>query len=61
MFSNLLLLNHRIIKKSLNVEFKLLKHGYRPFISSLFMGIVAYLVWFDINFLLGYVTKVVFM
>lgn len=52
-----LVLNHIVIKKSLKIEFSLFKHGIKPLLASALMGIVVYLVWFDINFLLGYIIK----
>lgn len=50
-----LFLNHMNIKKYLDIDFKLFKHAIKPLLSSLLMGIVAYLVWYDANFLLGYI------
>ena len=47
--------NHRTIIKTLKIRFHLFKHSVKPTVASVFMCIVAYLVWYDLNFVLGFI------
>jgi stage V sporulation protein B len=51
------LLNNFVIKRTLKIKYNLITLGIKPFISACFMGIVVYLVQFDIEYLLGFVYK----
>jgi stage V sporulation protein B len=46
------ILNHKIIKKTLNIRFNFLTHATKPFIASISMAVIAYIVYYDFNFLL---------
>lgn len=39
------ILNHVVIKKSLKIKFKFLSNSVKPFISSVFMGVIAWAVY----------------
>jgi stage V sporulation protein B len=52
-----LLLNNYIIKKSLKIKYNLFKLSIRPLIAAAFMGVVVYLVQFDIQYLLSFIYK----
>jgi stage V sporulation protein B len=52
-----LLLNNYLIKKSLKIKYSLIKLSVRPFIAAAFMGIIAYIVQFDVEYVLGFVYK----
>jgi stage V sporulation protein B len=52
-----LLLNNFIIKRSLKIKYNLIVLAVKPIIASAFMGVVVYLVQFDIQYLLNFVTK----
>lgn len=50
-----LLINHKVLKKNLDVNFHLFKHAVKPIIAAVFMSVVAYIIWFDANFLLSFI------
>lgn len=50
-----IILNNRMLKKSLGVKFSMLNQGLKPVLSSLFMSVVVYLIYFSINLLSGIV------
>lgn len=50
-----LLLNNFVIKRSLKIKYNLFILGKKPFIASCFMGLVVYIVQFDVEFLLNYI------
>lgn len=52
-----LLLNNYLIKRSLKIKYNLFKLSIRPLIAAAFMGIVAYLVQFDIEYVLSFIYK----
>ncbi|MCM8711331.1 polysaccharide biosynthesis protein [Clostridium sp. SYSU_GA19001] len=49
-----LFLNNYFIKKSLGIKYNLIKLGVKPFIASVFMGLVVYLVNFDFNYMFSF-------
>mgnify|MGYP002412041081 FL=1 len=51
------ILNHRMIKKTLRVRFSLLYHGYKPIISSLLMSIVVYLIYNNLIYVISFINK----
>lgn len=52
-----LLLNNYLIKKSLKIKYNLIKLSIRPLIAATFMGIIAYLVQFDVEYALSFIYK----
>jgi stage V sporulation protein B len=52
-----LLLNNFIIKRSLKIKYNLFVLAVKPFIASVFMGVVVYLVQFDIQYVLNFISK----
>lgn len=52
-----LLLNNFIIKRSLKIRYNLISLSIRPLIASAFMGVVVYLVQFDLEYVVGFVYK----
>ena len=50
-----LILNHISIKKTLGVKVSLMKHFIKPFISATFMGMVVYVVYTGIDFILSFI------
>lgn len=44
-----LIINHQIINKSLKVRVRIVRHALKPIISSIFMGLVVYLVYFNLE------------
>lgn len=48
-----IILNNRMLKKSLNVKFNLLNAGLKPALSSVFMSFVVYIIYSSINLLSG--------
>lgn len=52
-----ILLNNFVIKRTLNIKYNLLILAVKPLIASAFMGLVAYLVQFDIEYVLGFVYR----
>lgn len=44
-----LLINSRIINKSLKVRMRLVKHAVKPVIASTFMGLVVYILYFNLE------------
>lgn len=50
-----LFINHKVLKKSLQVNFHLFKHAVKPVAAAIFMSVIAYIVWFDFNFLLSFI------
>lgn len=52
-----LLLNNRIIKRSLKIRYNLLILALKPLIASAFMGVVVFIVQFDLEYLLNFVFK----
>ncbi|MDF2882712.1 MAG: polysaccharide biosynthesis protein [Clostridiaceae bacterium] len=51
------ILNHRMIKKTLRVRFSLLFHGYKPLISSLLMSLSVYIVYYNLIYIMGFINK----
>lgn len=47
-----LIINNRIINKSLKVKMRLVKHAIKPVIASTFMGLVVYIIYFNLETLL---------
>jgi stage V sporulation protein B len=52
-----LLLNNFVIKRSLKIRYNLISLSIKPLIAAAFMGVVAYLVQFDIEYVLGFIYK----
>jgi stage V sporulation protein B len=52
-----LLLNNYVIKRTLKIRYNLISLAAKPLIAAAFMGVVAYLVQFDIEYVLGYFYK----
>lgn len=52
-----LLLNHRLIEKSLRIRFNLFKSAIRPVVASALMGVVAYLCQINLYHLLSLLHK----
>ncbi|CAB1245504.1 oligosaccharide flippase family protein [Clostridium sp. MT-14] len=48
-------LNHRIIKKSLNVRVSMLNHAVKPLAASAAMGIIVYVSYFLMHFVLKFI------
>lgn len=51
------ILNHRMIKKTLRVRFSLLYHGYKPIISSLLMSVVVYIIYHNLIYIISFINK----
>ncbi|NMM63164.1 polysaccharide biosynthesis protein [Clostridium sp. P21] len=52
-----IILNHRIIKKSLNLKLSLLVHSVKPIIASILMGVLAFGTHYALNFLFSFIHK----
>lgn len=52
-----LLLNNFIIKRTLNIKYNLIKLAVRPLIAAAFMGVVVYIVQFDLEYILNFLSK----
>jgi stage V sporulation protein B len=52
-----LLLNNFVIKRSLKIKYNLVKLSIKPVIAAAFMGVVVYLIQFDIEYVLSFVYK----
>ncbi len=52
-----LLLNNFVIKRSLKVKYNLLLLAIKPLIASALMGVTAYLVQFDVEYVLSFIHK----
>lgn len=52
-----LLLNNYLIKKSLKIKYNLVKLSIRPLVAAAFMGIIVYLVQFDVEYALSFIYK----
>lgn len=52
-----LLLNNYLIKRSLKIKYNLIKLSIRPLIAAAFMGVVVYLVQFDIEYVFSFIYK----
>ncbi len=52
-----LLLNNFVIKRSLKIKYNLITLSIKPLVAAAFMGVVAYLVQFDIEYIFGFVYK----
>lgn len=46
-----MILNHIMIKRELKIDFNLFKHSGKPIIASAFMGLVVFIVYFNLNLL----------
>lgn len=53
-----LLLSNRLIKRSLKIKYNLFNQALKPFIASVFMGLVVYISYFDIYWLLKFTNRV---
>lgn len=47
-----LVINHKIINKSLKVKVRIFSHALKPIIASTFMGLVVYIIYFNLETLL---------
>ncbi|AND84996.1 oligosaccharide flippase family protein [Clostridium tyrobutyricum] len=59
-----IILNHRMIKKSLSIHISMLGHAVKPVISSIFMGILVFFVYYVLDILIqlirpGYIANAV--
>ncbi|MCM0648456.1 polysaccharide biosynthesis protein [Clostridium swellfunianum] len=52
-----LFLNNFVIKRTLNIKYNLILLAIKPLIAAAFMGVVVYLVQFDIEYVIGFVYK----
>jgi len=52
-----LVLNNKLIKNKLKIKYNLLGYAIRPIIASAFMGLVVYIGYYDMIFLLHYISK----
>jgi len=52
-----LILNNKLIKRKLKIKYNLLGHAMKPIISAVFMGLVVYISYYDLVFLLSYIKK----
>jgi stage V sporulation protein B len=52
-----LLLNNFVIKRSLRIKYNLISLSVKPLIAAAFMGVVVYLVQFDVKYILDFVYK----
>lgn len=52
-----LMLNNRMIKKRLKIRYSLINHSMKPFIASAFMGLVVYITYFDLMYLLNFISS----
>jgi stage V sporulation protein B len=52
-----LLLNNFVIKRSLRIKYNLISLSIKPLIAAAFMGVVVYLVQFDVKYILDFVYK----
>ncbi|WP_027623236.1 putative polysaccharide biosynthesis protein [Clostridium lundense] len=50
-----IILNSRMLKKSLSIKFKMLSHGLKPALSAVVMSIVVYVTYTSINLLYNFV------
>ncbi|MFL0196329.1 oligosaccharide flippase family protein [Clostridium sp. WILCCON 0269] len=50
-----IILNHRIIKKSLNVKVGLINHAIRPVLASGIMGVTVAVTYFCTNYIFGFI------
>lgn len=50
-----IILNHRIIKKSLSVKISMITHAVKPLAASAAMGIIVYVNYFLMHFILGFI------
>lgn len=50
-----IILNHRIIKKSLNVKVGLINHAIRPVLASGVMGAMVAVIYFCTNYIFGFI------
>lgn len=56
-FSIPVMLNHKVIKRSIKVKFNFLAHSVKPLIASAFMGLVVYIVYINIHFITNFAMK----
>ncbi len=59
-----IILNHRMIKNSLSIHISMLGHAVKPVISSIFMGILVFFVYYVLDILIqlirpGYIANAV--
>lgn len=52
-----LFLNARYIKEKLKFKISMRKIYMKPIVSSVFMGIIIYIVYHSLNFIIGFITK----
>ncbi|MEY8762881.1 MULTISPECIES: putative polysaccharide biosynthesis protein [Clostridium] len=50
-----IILNHRIIKRSLNVKIEMIGHAVKPLAASVTMGIIVYVNYVLVHFILGFI------
>jgi stage V sporulation protein B len=50
-----IILNHSIIKKSLSVKISMITHAVKPLAASAAMGIIVYVNYFLMHFILGFI------
>lgn len=48
-------INHYMIKKTLHIKFSLVKHGVKPLIASTLMGLIVFVVFTGMNFIIGFI------
>lgn len=60
-FSTTILLNYFLMKKSMRVKFHMFRFMKKPILASIFMGGASYGVYYALNFVIMYITKVSYM
>lgn len=56
-FSIPVILNNIVIRKTLRINLKLNSHAVKPFIASVFMGVIMYIINYDLLILFSFVKK----
>lgn len=56
-FSTTIFLNYRLIKKSMKIRVRMLRHAVKPLVASIIMGGAVCIVYSVINFLMGRIMK----
>jgi stage V sporulation protein B len=56
-FSIPIILNQRIINKTLKIRIRLYRHALKPFLASIFMGAMVFATYFVLNSIFGIISK----
>ncbi|MFL0252306.1 polysaccharide biosynthesis C-terminal domain-containing protein [Clostridium neuense] len=60
-YSTTIFLNYRLMRKSMRIKIKMLRHAVKPLVASIIMGGVVCLVYSTINFIMQLVIKKVYL